>query len=229
MVTISCIERAVSRETPAAVACFTAGARIATPQGPVAVEDLEPGDVVLTRDSGHRVLRWTGRCDLSAEDLARNPELCPVRIAPGALGAGLPERELTVSPQHRMLVTADAADALFGAREVLVAALLLVGRPGITRLGPADLPRGISYVHVMCDRHEILLADGAWSESYQPGDRTMAAMDAAQRRELLAIFPELARPEGRAAYEAARRSLSPAEARALFDDGGSSGAAARAA
>ena len=72
-----------------------------------------------------------------------------------------------------------------------------------------------TYYHFMFDQHEVVLSDGAWSESFQPGDWTMNGIGNAQRTEILELFPELARPEGIAAYQSARRSLRKFEAQIL--------------
>ena len=191
------------------VPCFTPGTRIATERGPVPVEDLCVGMLILTRDGGLRPLRWIGRNDLDAADLARQPDLAPVCIAKGALGEGMPDRDLLVSPQHRVLITGPRADLLFGEHEVLVASLHLVGRPGITRASVQT----VSYLHLLFDRHEIILSDGAWTESFQPGDRTLAGMDEGQRQEIGLLFPHLL---AGARFAAARRSLRGREARALI-------------
>lgn len=194
------------------VPCFTAGTLIDTARGPVPVEALVPGDLVLTRDNGYRPLCWIGSKALDAARLAAEPALRPVRIAAGALGGGLPLRDMEVSPQHRMLFSGARAEMLFGHHEVLVAAVHLVGQPGITRRASG----GVCYVHILFDRHEVVRGDGAWSESFQPGDRTLAGLDAPQRRELLRLFPELALPEGRGAFTAARATLRRHEARVLL-------------
>jgi len=186
------------------IICFAPGTLIDTERGRVAVEDLRPGDRVLTRDHGFQPLVWCARRDLPG---ALPVELAPVRIAAGALGADLPERDLVVSPRHRMLVTGARAQLLFGAREVLVAAADLVGLPGIAR----DAQGTPAYVHVMCARHEILRAEGAWSESFHPAAEVLGALDAATRAELLALFPDLEH----ARIPAARPTLTPAQARAL--------------
>ncbi|MCB1389422.1 MAG: Hint domain-containing protein [Rhodobacteraceae bacterium] len=194
------------------ILCFTPGTLIDTTRGRVAVEALVAGDRVLTRDHGYQALVWTGRRDLTAADLAACPAAAPVRIAAGALGAGLPERDLVVSPRHRMLVTGARAELMFGEREVLVAAADLLGLPGVSRAGAGS----VSYVHVMCERHEIIRAEGSWTESFQPAEAVMNALDAATRDELLGLFPALATEAGRDDFAAARPVLSGAEARTLF-------------
>ena len=182
------------------IPCFTPGTLIDTVRGSVAVEDLTPGDLILTRDSGYRPIRWIGRRDLGIADLLARPEFRPVLIRAGALGPECPARDMMVSPQHRMLITGAKAELVTGEAEVLVAAIHLTGRPGICR-APAE---PVSYIHLLFDAHEIVRADGAWSESFQPGLATMGGMDLAQRDELLALFPELA---AGAPFPAARVSL----------------------
>jgi hypothetical protein len=190
------------------VACFTPGAQVLTDQGELAVEDLKPGDLVLTRDNGYQPIRWTGRRDLSHAELIVEPRFNPVHIARGALGVGLPGRDVMVSPQHRMLVTGPRAELLFGENEVLVAAKHLVGLPGIEQ----RVSRGVSYLHILFDQHEIVRADGAWSESFQPGDLTMEALQVGQRAEIEALFPELGQG---GQFQSARLTLTAREARAL--------------
>ena len=73
----------------------------------------------------------------------------------------------------------------------------------------------VTYLHVMFETHEVILAENAWTESFQPGDMLSSAGDAEMTRELLALFPDLKRFEGRAAYESARHAVKPHEARLL--------------
>ena len=191
------------------IPCFTPGTMIACETGERRVEDLRPGDRVMTRDHGVQELRWVGRKLLGPAELAAEPKLQPVLIREGALGAGLPARDMRVSRQHRMLVSGPRAELLFGAEEVLVQAEHLTHLPGVCHA--AD--RSVTYVHLLFDRHEVVLSDGTWSESFQPGDRTLAGMDGAAREELFALFPALA-SGGR--YPAARPTLKKFEAKLLL-------------
>ena len=192
------------------IPCFTPGTLIKTRRGEVAVERLQAGDEVLTRDHDYRPLVWTGHRALSVADLIANPQLRPVRIAAGALGQGLPRQDMLVSPQHRMLIEGARAEMLFGEAEVLVAAVHLVGVPGIERM----VPPGVTYVHILFDEHEIVCADGAWSESFQPAKRMLAGMGADQAEEIRMLFPELA--ERDAAFVSARLTLKAHEAQVLL-------------
>lgn len=193
------------------IICFTPGTRIATQKGEVAVETLTPGDKIFTRDNGIQPLRWVGRRDLSADEMRANPDFQPVLIRKGALGKGLPERDMLVSPQHRMLVTSDLAEVMFQEREVLLAAKHLTGLDGVDQVAANT----VSYLHLMFDQHEVVLGDGAWTESFQPGDRSLKGIGDGQRCEVLNLFPELETLAGIDAYGAARPSLKRHEAELL--------------
>lgn len=169
--------------------CFTRGTRIETDRGAVPVEMLRPGDLVRTLDHGLQPLRWIGARSLSAAELAAAPHLCPVRIRAGALGAGLPLRDLTVSPQHRVLVRSKVAERMFGAPEVLVAAKHLTELDGIDQIEGAS---GVDYWHFLLDRHEVVFSEGARTESLFTGPEAMKALSPEARAEILTLFPELA-------------------------------------
>jgi Ca2+-binding RTX toxin-like protein len=190
------------------VPCFTPGTMIATPRGAQAVETIKAGDKILTRDNGVQEVRWAGAKTLGWSQLAQAPHLRPIRIKAGALGNGLPERDMLVSPQHRVLLSEARAQLYFGETEVLVPAKHLVGRAGFED----TIVENVTYLHFMCDRHEVVLSDGAWTESFQPGDYSLAGLDERQRAEIFAIFPELSSVRGRQAYGAARMTLHGREA-----------------
>lgn len=193
------------------IPCFTPGTLIATPRGEVTVQDLKIGDKVITRDNGLQAIRWIGRKTLSTAEVMLRKDLSPVLIRQGALGNGLPERDMKVSPNHRMLVASEKAALYFEDHEVLVAAKHLTRMDGVERLEP----EAVTYVHVMFDRHEVILSDGTWSESFQPGDYTLDGIGDEQREEIYALFPQLREKSGRDAFSAARRILRKHEAELL--------------
>ncbi|WP_319823574.1 Hint domain-containing protein [Thalassovita sp.] len=199
-------------ETVKYVPCFTPTTLIKTQRGEVPAGLLREGDRVLTRDNGFQQIRWTGQRALTAAELDAAPNLRPVLIRKDALGIGVPERDTMVSPQHRMLISGADTALWFGEPEVFVPASALLQRAGIrTPRAP-----GVTYVHFMFDRHQVVMGDGAWSESFQPGDMTLAGMDAQQRGELFTLFPDLARDTPTTeSYPAARVTLSAQEALVL--------------
>lgn len=209
-VTFSAIEQICVVEEvpePEECICFTPGTQIATIGGLVPVDQLKVGDKVITRDNGYQEIRWIGRNELSASALARQPHLKPVMIRKGSLGTDLPERDMMVSPQHRMLLTNAELMLHFGESEVLVPAKHLVNDQNIGRV----TTHGVEYIHVLFDHHEVILADGAWTESFQPGDYSLGTLDQDARAELRALFPELENAEGQVVYAASRPTLKARE------------------
>lgn len=190
--------------------CFTPGTMIATIEGLKAVEDIKVGDQVFTRDHGAQEVRWAGQKLLTKDLLAKDRYLSPILIRKGALGENLPDRDMMLSPNHRVLVNSPELAVIFGESEVLASAKHLVGRKGVERLMDTE----VTYVHFMFDRHEIVWSDGLWSESFQPGSMAMAGLDEAQRNEIYTLFPELKdMPESQ--FPAARRVLRRHEAELL--------------
>ena len=188
--------------------CFTPGTVIATLRGEVSVEELRVGDRVITRDNGLQEICWTGAKQIDGRKLQ------PVMIHKGALGNGFPARDMMVSPNHRVLYHGARAGMYFGDHEVLAAAKDLIDVvPGVQRVTAARA----TYIHFMFAQHEVVLSNGAWTESFQPNERTLHGIEAEQRAEIFALFPELAETTGREAYGAARQTLNSDEARLLAD------------
>ncbi len=184
------------------IICFEKGTRIRTLNGARAIETLQNGDRVLTRDHGPQPIRWVGQSTFVAEK-----NLAPAQFAAGFLGN---KRALNVSPQHRMLIKSPAAALLFGAQEILASARHLVNGTDIIQL-PSQV---VTYVHLMFDQ-EIIYAEGAPTESLFPGSSAIENLPPDMRDSLFQAHPELR--SGNAKYtETARLCLTGMEARTLL-------------
>lgn len=160
--------------------CFASGTLIATPDGDRPIQNLRPGDLVLTHDNGAQPIRWTGvRSTIGIN------EDTPVTIESGVLGNSAP---LVLSPNHRVLVVHEKAELLFGEPECLVAAKFLCARDGISQTKTGR----IAYHHIMLERHEIVMANGILCESLLPVSDHMHPL-AWKRIAALDTTPEAAR------------------------------------
>lgn len=186
------------------VPCFVAGTRIETPAGPVPVESLRPGDLVLTRDDGPQPLRWIGKRRVAAQG-----DFAPVFIAADTFGQ---HGDLLVSPLHRVLIRDCLAELLFGEAEVLVAARDLVNGRSVRRVEGGL----VDYVHILFDRHQVVSSEGLHTESYLPGPQTAHSFEADILAEICALFPEIDPRSGQGYSPAARRTLKRYEARLLL-------------
>ncbi|MDA9019555.1 Hint domain-containing protein [Flavimaricola sp.] len=186
------------------IICFTSGTRITTPMGLRPVEDLRPGDLVLTRDHGLQPVRWAGKRTVPGRG-----KLAPIRLRKGLIAGQ--QADLIVSPQHRVLMQGHRAQMYFGESEVLVAAKHLLIDDRVLR----EDCEAVTYVHILFDQHEVILAEGAPTESFHPGQLGLDGIDEAAREELFMIFPEL-RTNPNGFGKAARQSLKSFEAQLLL-------------
>lgn len=165
--------------------CFADGTRLLTPSGPRKVEDLKIGDLVMTADGRTAPVRWVFFKQWSAQDMSAHRNLAPICISKDAFGAGLPERDLLLSQQHRILVEGPIAQRMFGAREVLVPAKALLSLPGIYIDTPSACVR---YYHIMLDAHEIVIAEGVRSESLYLGPQALHSIPEPSLHEALVLL-----------------------------------------
>lgn len=173
----------------ALIPCFCAGTLIETPLGAVEVEHLRVGDRVMTRDHGPQQIRWIGHAHLSAAELASRPNLRPILLPQGSLGPDCPMRDLRLSPQHRVLVRSKIVERIAHTPEALVAAKHLIGCGGI-QVVHDDAP--VDYYHILMSGHEIVISEGAETESFYIGKEVIRTIASPQMDELIALFPELA-------------------------------------
>lgn len=161
------------------VVCFTSGTAIRTPGGLRLIDQLQVGDLVTTADNGPQRICWIGRRVLDEVQLNARPNLRPILIKRGVLGA---ERDLLVSPQHRMLA---------GPRgERLVPAKRLARiTPGMR---VAHGKRQVTYIHLMFETHQVIFAESTASESFYPGPMALRMLAPGPRDEIFGLFPGLA-------------------------------------
>lgn len=173
---------------PIIIVCFGDGTLIETDRGAVPVEELDVGDMVLTRGHGSKPIRWIGRRVVDSLTLMRLPKLRPVVVRRNAFGKGRPYQDLVLSPNHRILLDDWRAELHFGEPEVLVAAKFLrddtriLTRPGC---------EAVTYHHLLFDRHEIVTSNGLETESLFFGKAARDTLDDDAMAELLILFPEL--------------------------------------
>ncbi|MGR3615893.1 MAG: Hint domain-containing protein [Paracoccaceae bacterium] len=192
--------------------CVARGTIIATSDGPIAVEDLKSGDMILTMDGGEQPLIWTGSRKVTGAELAHDPSKRPIRFETGALGHNQPMQPLKVSPQHRMYLRDWRAQLMFGEDEVLVPAKSLVNDKTILTDNSLE---EIEYFHLLFDEHQIISTNGALTESFHPGAYTVSELDSAVRDELFKLFPEL--QDGTGYGDTARTILRSWEAGVMLD------------
>ncbi len=163
--------------TENSIACYLRGTLIETPRGELPIEQLSIGDLVTTLFGTARSIKWIGRRSYAGRFALGNRQVQPILIRAGALDGRVPRRDLYVSPLHAMFID-----------DVLVPAETLVN--GVSIVQCQDMET-VEYFHLELETHDILLAEGAPSESFiDCGNRGMFHNAA----EYAARFPDAARP-----------------------------------
>jgi hypothetical protein len=171
-------------------ACFLRGTQLLTPNGERKVEDLRIGDLVSTSSGESKPITWIGRHVYRRSNGSKHPEaVLPVRLASGALGPDAPHRDLLISQEHALLV-----DGLF------LRAIDLINGSSITLDSAAELSE-IEYLHVKLARHDVIIAEGAPSETLLVNSSNAERFD--NFAEYLRLFGEDAVDEARCAPIAA--------------------------
>ncbi|NNM57691.1 Hint domain-containing protein [Acidocella sp.] len=133
------------------VTCYARGTRIATGRGEVAVEDLRIGDAVPTMHAGMQKIKWIGMRGYAAP-FANHAKVLPICVRAGALGEGVPSRDLFVSPGHAICIDG-----------VLVHAAQLVNGVSIIQMPRVD---EVIYYHIELENHEVIFAENCPAESF---------------------------------------------------------------
>jgi Hint domain len=140
--------------------CYCPGTLIRTPDGETPVEDLAIGDQVMTKSGTARAIKWIGRRSYAGRFALGRTDVLPVCIKAGALAENTPARDLWISPHHAMYFADETGGVLIEAKD-------LVNGVSIVQ---ADRVEKVEYFHVELDSHDVLVAEGALSESYVNDD-----------------------------------------------------------
>ncbi|PZX48186.1 Hint domain-containing protein [Roseinatronobacter thiooxidans] len=160
--------------------CFGTGARVSMEDGSLcAVEDLQTGMDIRTRDHGPQTLRWIGQITMRAHG-----PFAPVTFAPNVLGN---LGALTLGPLQRIFLYQRGEDRLGTRAEVLIQAQTLVdGRRVLQREGGF-----VTYYHLAFDDHQIIYVEGIPVESMLVSRATLARLPEVLAQDLSRRFPHL--------------------------------------
>ena len=193
---------------------FSRGTLIEGADGPIAVEDIDPGTMIRTVDNGLQPVRWVARCTPDFTERGASDDFLPVRVRADTMGELRPDTDLVVSSRFRFLLTGAGCRAAFGHDEMLAPVRAYTDGD---RISPVYNVHALEFFNIMFDRHQLVRANGLVTESFHPGTYGMATMPPEVRREMMRLFPHLggdmaafgpvARPRLRAFEAAALRGV----------------------
>ncbi len=191
------------------ILCFARGTMILTVTGPRPIEELETGDLVVTKDHGSQIVRWIGEIELQQTGGIAEQHR-PVTIKAHAFGHNVPSRDTELSPNHAVLNDHWKTSLYFGDAEVLVAAKSFLASDRAVTSPCAK----VHYFHVLLDQHSLIQANGLWSESLFLGTECMEMLGSEGRTSIFDLFPQLG-SDPRAYGRRARHQVRPKEANLL--------------
>lgn len=173
--------------TPSFEACASAFARgtlISTVMGPIAVEDLIPGDLVETH-RGPQQLVWKGSTQYLPNFVSETTSLTHLLRLPGV---GMDQGDLILGPAARLVIRHDRFADLLNCDAVLAPASDYVDGDRILQITP---PGPVQLYHVALKRHGIIRANGHELESYHPGRVFASEVGTSVRAVMLSMFTHL--------------------------------------
>jgi autotransporter-associated beta strand protein len=138
------------------VACYCRGTGIATPHGDVPVERLAIGDLVMTASGALRPIKWIGTRSYGSRFIMGRKDILPICFKAGSLDDNVPTRDLWISPHHAMYLEG-----------VLIEAKDLVNGVSIVQ---AERVEKVEYFHIELATHDVIIAEGALSETFVDDD-----------------------------------------------------------
>ena len=177
-----------------AFCAFAHGALVSTTEGPVPVEDVEPGMVVETVSGGAERLRWVGAITLvpgapSAEDAPQKL----YRVTADSFGLGRPASDVTLGPGARLMNRDPAIRNALGCEAALAPVTTLADGHGVVEMTPVSPVR---VYHLAFDGHHVIRVGGIEAESFHPGPDAHYSMSRELRETFLSLFPYVATMQG---------------------------------
>ena len=169
-----------------AFSAFARGTLIKTTQGEMAIEDLQPGDMVHTSTGEPAKIMWIGSSTFVPSDAARRMPI--IRIMADAFGQARPASFLTVGPSARLLQTPDYLRAEAHGTRMFTPARNFVDGVNVIEICP---PTPVRMFHLCLSRHAAINAGGLEMETFHPGAAASRSVSHAMRDLFLSMFPHL--------------------------------------
>ncbi len=178
--------------TPLFESAFSAIARgtlIQTATGPMAIEDIWPGDKIETKEFGPLPALWIGSMNIVPDAPVNRPESAQMtRVMADTFGMGRPMSDLLAGPGARFLHRPAALRELPGGGLVFSPASDFADGDSVIQITPQ---RPVQVFHICLARHATIQAAGMDAESYHPGKNVAAATGPNMLQLFLSLFPHV--------------------------------------
>ncbi|WP_170468290.1 Hint domain-containing protein [Ruegeria profundi] len=172
-----------------AFCAFSRGSLVETEQGPMAIEDLLPGDTVLTQDGTSETVLWKGSVTLipGRED-SRGRTRPLTRIMADTFGMQKPMSGVIAGPAARLLGTPAHLRRLHGGSPILTPVAEFQDGMGVVETMP---PTPVELFHICLKKHSVIRVDGLPFETYHPGANAVRMISHSLRSIYLNLFAHI--------------------------------------
>ncbi|RMH48368.1 MAG: hypothetical protein D6688_01990 [Alphaproteobacteria bacterium] len=167
------------------------GTPIQTPDGSIAVEDIVPGDTVLTSDGESATVRWVGSYVLARRRGGAPHAPLLFRITADAFGPGRPAADIVVSRHARILLHHAKVQTRFGTPAAFVPVTALVDGDSVFPVNPVS---PVTVYNVSTDAQAGILATGLAFEAHDASIFANMDLDIDVRDAFVRLFPAQALP-----------------------------------
>ena len=168
---------------------------IMTNVGAKAIETVRQNDMILTMHHGYQPIRWIGAKLIVAKTLKNENRVKFIKVKKGSLGNNIPNRDLIIAQEHRVLLPCNHRPSfnnkgvnISNHTSFLTAVKNLLCHDGVDIAYDIEM---MVYYHMIFDQDEIIFINDTPVECIFTDTKALASINADERKEILALFPEL--------------------------------------
>ncbi|MDA9207432.1 Hint domain-containing protein [Octadecabacter sp.] len=168
------------------------GGLLKTNRGTMAIEDIFPGDQVMTITHGFQTVKWRGAMTITPnapDQYVGSGKL--IRVSADALGIGRPMPDLLLGPSARLYHRSPTLERI-GHSAAFVPASDFVDGVNIVELQPQT---SVQAFQLGFDAHERIAVNGVELDSHNPGARHQLGLRGDMLALYLSLFPHVDRIE----------------------------------
>ena len=159
---------------------------VRTPCGARRIENVRPGDMLVTRDNGLQTVRMVWSKTISAAELKANPSHAPIRLGARAIGPMMPQREIMLAPSHRVLVPGWRLAGVPDTRFCLIEAQEIAKVSDAAYIEKSL--EEVTYYNIVFDEHQVFAVNGLPIESFLPSKKVLSGLDAQTSQDISELF-----------------------------------------
>ncbi|UWQ17840.1 Hint domain-containing protein [Jannaschia sp. M317] len=191
-------------EIAGAVSCIARGSMLRGTRGPVAIEDLLPGDRIATACGGMAQIDWIGSRSYRA--MAEDVQF--YRVAARAFGGAGPKTDIVLGAHAQILIDSAQCMPLVGSRQAFAPIAAFEDGMTVAAIAP---PGEVTVYGLACAGQEAVVVDGLPVETYHPARTTTRSLNRVVLSDIAKLFPHLGAGAGFGAPRVPYLSMSEAQ------------------